>query len=149
MQWRPARGWTLSGNIALLNAKYTEYMDRNVNVADQKKFSNTPELQAAFNIEHRAQPSFGGTLRSRVGVSYRSKVYPTTDLSEAIAQGGYSLLSAGVIWERDAHWSFALQGSNLSNKSYRTDGYNIAALGVLSGFYGAPRQVQASASYRF
>ncbi|MDT9000643.1 TonB-dependent receptor [Paucibacter sp. APW11] len=149
MLWRPARGWTLSGNLALLNAKYTEYMDRGVNVAAQKKFSNTPELQAAFNIEQRSQPSFGGTLRSRVGVSYRSKVYPTTDLSEAIAQGGFSLLNAGVIWERDSHWSFGLQGSNLGNKAYRTDGYNIATLGVLTGFYGPPRQLTASASYRF
>ncbi len=147
--WRPSSSWTVSGNIALLDAKYKEYMDRGVNVASQKKFTNTPKTQAALNIEHRAKPSFGGVLRSRLGISHRTKVYPTTDLSEAIAQPSYSLLSAGLIWERDARLSFALQGSNLTDKAYRTDGYNIPALGVLSGYYGAPRQITVSASYRF
>ncbi|MCH7344579.1 TonB-dependent receptor [Pelomonas sp. CA6] len=147
--WRPHAAWTLSGNIAAVRAKYKEYLDRGVNVADQKKFSNTPKLQGALNLENRSAMPFGGTLRTRLGLSYRSKVYPTTDLNEILAQPGYALLSAGVIWDRDAHWSFALQGSNLTDKAYRTDGYNIPVLGVLSGYYGPPRQVTASASYRF
>ena len=147
--WRPAQAWTLSGYLALLDARFKEYFDRGVNVAAQKKFSNTPDAQGALNIEHRADAPFGGVLRTRLGVSARSKVYPTTDLSEAIAQGGHALWSAGVIWERDRHLSFALQGSNLGDKAYRTDGYNIPSLGILTGYYGAPRQLTASVSYRF
>lgn len=146
--WRPTKSWTLSGHVAALRAKFDEYMDRGVNVADQRKFSNTPKLQAGLNIEHATQTNMG-TVRGRLGIAYRSKVYPTTDLSEVIAQPGYSLLSAGLIWERDKHWTFALQGSNLGDKVYRTDGYNIAALGVLDGFYGAPRLVTAGVTYRY
>ena len=92
---------------------------------------------------------FGGNIRARVGYTYQTKEYPTTDLSPAIAQGPYGLLGATIIWNRDAHWTFALQGSNLTNKSYRTDGYNIPALGVLTGFYGAPRLVFGSVKYAF
>jgi iron complex outermembrane recepter protein len=32
---------------------------------------------------------------------------------------------------------------NLTDKVYRTTGYNIGALGILTGFYGAPRTVNS------
>ncbi len=149
--WRASKAWSISGHLAAIDARYTEYLDRGVNVASSKKFTNTPKFQAGLTAEHRTAAPFGlgGTLISRVGVTHRTKVYPTTDLSEQIAQSTYSLVSAGILWERDAHWSFALQGSNLTDKAYRTDGYNLPALGVLTGYYGAPRQVTATVSYRF
>ncbi len=147
--WMPSPAWRLSGNLSGIHAKYDEYIDRGVNVADQKKFSNTPKFQAALNIEHNAQAPFGGLLRSRLGVSYRSKVYPTTDLSESLAQSGYALLNAGLIWEKSSRLSFFLQGANLTNKAYKTDGYNIASLGVLDAFYGPPRTVTVGGTYKF
>lgn len=146
--WRPTTAWRLSGNLAALNAKYDEYLDGGVNVASQKKFSNTPKFQAGLNIEHEARLAMG-TLRSRLGVTHRSKVYPTTDLAETLAQDAYTLVNAGLIWEKDAKLSFFLQGSNLTNKAYKTDGYNIAALGVLDAFYGAPRTFTIGGTYKF
>ena len=91
----------------------------------------------------------GGRITGRATWTHQSEVYPTTDLSEAIKQDGYSLLSAGVIWQTAGPWSFALEGKNLTDKEYRTSGYNIAALGVLTGFYGAPRTFSLSARYDF
>jgi iron complex outermembrane receptor protein len=91
----------------------------------------------------------GGVLRSRLSVSHRSKVYPTTDLSEALAQDAYTLVGAGLIWEKDAKLSFFLQGSNLTDKAYKTDGYNIAGLGVLNAYYGAPRTFSIGGTYKF
>jgi iron complex outermembrane receptor protein len=147
--WMPTTAWRLSGNLAALDAKYDEYIDRGVNVADQKKFTNTPKFQAGLNIEHNASMPLGGTLRTRLGVTHRSKVYPTTDLSEALAQDAYTLVNAGLIWEKDRQLSFFLQGSNLTNKAYKTDGYNIAALGVLDAFYGPPRTFTVGGTYKF
>ncbi|MFT7776254.1 TonB-dependent receptor [Roseateles sp.] len=146
--WRPTTAWRLSGNLAALNAKYDEYLDGGVNVASQKKFSNTPKFQAGLNIEHEAKLAVG-TLRSRLGVTHRTKVYPTTDLAESLAQDAYTLVNAGLIWEKDSKLSFFLQGSNLTNKAYKTDGYNIAALGVLDAFYGAPRTVTIGGTLKF
>jgi iron complex outermembrane receptor protein len=147
--WRPVEHWSLVGNLAGLHTEFDEYNSGGVNIADQKRFNAAPNGQAALNIEYAAPVSFGGDIRARVGYTYQTKVYPTTDLSPVIAQPSYGLLGAGVIWNRDEHWSFALQGSNLTDKSYRTDGYNIPALGVLTGFYGAPRLVFGSAKYSF
>jgi iron complex outermembrane receptor protein len=123
--WMPSTAWRLSGNLASLDAKYDEYIDRGVNVADQKKFTNTPKFQAALNIEHNRR--WPAARCARAWASHRSKVYPTTDLAEALAQDAYTLVNAGLIWEKDSRLSFFLQGSNLTNKAYKTDGYNIAA----------------------
>jgi iron complex outermembrane receptor protein len=54
-----------------------------------------------------------------------------------------------VIWQINQPWSLSLQGTNLANKSYRTTGYNVGALGIYTGFYGAPRMVTLSAKYKF
>ena len=147
--WMPTTDWRISGHLATLDAKYDEYIDRNVNVADQKKFTNTPKYQAGLNIEHNTKMSFGGTLRTRLGLTHRSKVYPTTDLSEALAQEAYTLVNAGLIWEKDSKLSFFLQGSNLTNKAYKTDGYNIAALSVLNAYYGPPRTFTVGGTLKF
>jgi iron complex outermembrane recepter protein len=146
--WMPTTAWRLSGHLAALDAKYDEYIDRGANVADQKKFTNTPKFQAGLNIEHNMKLAMG-TLRSRLGLSHRSKVYPTTDLAETLAQDSYTLVNAGLIWERDSKLSFFLQGSNLTDKSYKTDGYNIAALGVLNAYYGAPRTFTVGGTLKF
>jgi len=146
--WMPTPDWRVSGNLASLDAKYDEYVDRGVNVASQKKFTNTPKFQAGLNIENSTRLS-QGLLRARLGLTYRTKVYPTTDLSEALAQDAYALVNAGLIWEKSRQLSFFLQGSNLTNKAYKTDGYNIAALGVLDAYYGPPRTYTIGGTYKF
>ena len=142
--------WTVNGNIAFLDAEYDEFITRNVNVADTQKFTNAPERSGALSTQYTWGDVFGGALSARGTVTYQDEVYPTTDLSEVIKQPGYSLLSAGLIWRsNESPWVLSLQGPNLTDKEYRTTGYNIAALGILTGFYGAPRQYTLTATYLF
>ena len=148
-QFLPTRHWLISGNLAWLDAKYDEFMSGGVNIAKTQYFTNAPKYSGALNVEWRTDLAGGGNLSARATYSYQSEVWPTTDLSKEIRQDGYGLLSAGVIWKLDDAWSLSLQGTNLTDKAYRTTGYNIAAYGVLTGFYGAPRQVQASVRYDF
>ena len=147
--WHPLEHWSVTGNIAGLHTQYDEYISYGINIADKEKFSEAPKAQAGLNLEYSTPVDFGGNIHARLGYTYQTKVYPTTDLTEALAQNPYGLLGASLIWNKDAHWTFGLHGSNLTNKSYRTDGYAIPVLGVLTGFYGAPRLVYASARYSF
>ena len=140
---------TLQGNVAWLDAEYDEFITNGVNVADSQKFTNAPEFSTAFSALHTVPLAAGGSFTSRFSYSYQSEVYPTTDLSEVIKQDGYALLSAGFIWQTAGAWRFALEGSNLTDKEYRTTGYNIGALGILTGFYGAPRTYSLTATYDF
>ncbi|HEY0957623.1 MAG TPA: TonB-dependent receptor [Roseateles sp.] len=158
-RWTPAAHWRVSGHLAALDAKYDEYIDSKsgtpVNIAGVMKFTNTPKFQAGLNIEHDL-PLPEGKLRSRLGLTYRSKAYPTQlppdnagQQNEALAQAGYALVHAGLVWEKSSRLSFFLQGSNLTDKAYRTDGYDIAALGVLDAFYGPPRTFTLGGTYKF
>ena len=149
-QWLPTDNWLISGNLAWLDTKYDEYIDRGVNIADQMRFTNAPDFSGALNVEWRNDLSNGGNLAVRGTYSYQSEVWPTTDLHPGIRQDGYGLLSAGVTYRHNDNWSFALQGTNLTDEEYRTTGYNlVSALGVLSGFYGPPRQYMLTARYDF
>jgi len=148
-QFLPTANWLISGNLAWLDAKYDEFFTSGVNVADSQYFTNAPEFSGAINVEYRTDLANGGNLSARVGYSYQSEVWPTTDLSPLIKQEGYGLVNAGVIWKLDDAWSLSLQGTNLADEEYRTTGYNIAAYGVLTGFYGPPRQYTLTARYDF
>jgi iron complex outermembrane receptor protein len=148
-QWLPTQHWAISGNLAWLDAKYDEFITAGVNVADSQRFTNAPDFSGAINVEWRTALAGGGNLSARLGYAYQSEVWPTTDLSPAIRQDGYGLLNAGVIWKMNDAWSFSLQGSNLTDEEYRTTGYNIGAYGVLTGFYGPPRQYSLTARYDF
>ncbi|KRA42441.1 TonB-dependent receptor [Pseudoxanthomonas sp. Root630] len=148
-QFLPTANWLISGNLAWLDAKYDEFITSGVNVADSQRFTNAPEFSGAINVEYRTDLANGGNLSARVGYSYQSEVWPTTDLSPLIKQDGYGLVNAGVIWKLNDAWSLSLQGTNLADEEYRTTGYNIAAYGVLTGFYGPPRQYSLTARYDF
>ncbi|MFN7782466.1 MAG: TonB-dependent receptor [Lysobacterales bacterium] len=143
------QNFSLQGNFAWLDAKYDEFITNNVNVAANQRFTNAPERSMAISALHSLPLASGGNLSTRLSYSYQSEVYPTTDLSEAIKQPGYGLVSAGVIWQTSGAWRFALEGANLADKAYRTTGYNIPALGILTGFYGAPRTYSLTATYDF
>jgi len=146
--------FSVQGNVAWLDAEYDEFLTESANgtvtnIAGVQKFTNAPEYSSAISAVYSRALSSGGSLTARTTFSHQSEVYPTTDLSQAIRQDEYNLLSAGVIWQTAGPWSFALEGNNLWDTEYRTTGYNIAALGVLTGFYGPPRTFSLSARYDF
>ncbi|UNK57567.1 TonB-dependent receptor [Pseudoxanthomonas daejeonensis] len=148
-QFLPTEHWLISGNLAWLDAEYDEFMSGGVNIADTQHFTNAPEFSGALNAEWRTALDNGGNLSARLTYAYQSEVWPTTDLSPAIKQDGYGLVNAGVIWNVNDAWTLSLQGTNLADEEYRTTGYNIAAYGVLTGFYGPPRQYSLMARYDF
>jgi iron complex outermembrane recepter protein len=157
-QWLPSSGWLISGNLAWLDAEFDEYIFKGVNIANQQKFTNAPEFTGALNVERRFQLANGDDLSFRVGYSYQSDVVATTEIvrdpitgavTKPITQDGYGLLGATLLWKTGDAWTVSLQGSNLADKEYLTTGYVIPALGVRTGFYGAPRQYSLSVRYDF
>ena len=158
-QWLATDNFNISGNLAWLDAKFDTYMFKNVNIADQQEFTNAPDFSGALNAEYRIDLDGGGSLSARVGYTYQSRVVATTEVVkdpgtlatvQPITQDGYGLVNAGVIWKANDAWTVSLQGSNLTDKAYRTTGYNLyAALGVHTGFYGPPRQYSLTVKYDF
>ncbi|WP_374352075.1 TonB-dependent receptor [Thermomonas sp.] len=158
-QWMATDNFNISGNLAWLDAKFDTYMFKNVNIADQQEFTNAPDFSGALNAEYRIDLDGAGSLSARVGYTYQSRVVATTEVVkdpvtlatvQPITQDGYGLVGAGIIWKANDAWTVSLQGSNLTDKEYRTTGYNLyAALGVHTGFYGPPRQYSLTVKYDF
>ncbi|WP_397607828.1 TonB-dependent receptor [Silanimonas sp.] len=161
-QWLLSDAFTVSGNLAWLDAEYDEFLFAGVDIANEQQFTNAPEFSGAINLEWRTAVGDAGQLTARVGYSYQSEVIATTEIIRSnvppaapfgrppISQDGYGLVTAGVVWQSGGPWSVSLQGTNLTDKEYLTTGYNLAqALGVYTGFYGAPRQYSLSVRYDF
>lgn len=157
-QWLASDHFTLSGNLAWLDAQFDEYMFKGFNIADQQEFTNAPDFSGAVNLEYRTPVGDMGELSARMTYSYQSEVTATTEVTRdpvtgvvtnPITQDGYGLLNAGVAWRFDDHWSLSLQGTNLTDKEFLTTGYVIPALGVRTGFYGNPRQYSLTLKYDF
>ena len=158
-QWLASDNFTITGNLAWLDAKFDTYMFKNVNIAKQQEFTNAPDFSGALNAEYRMDLGSAGSLSARVGYSYQSRVVATTEVVydpvtkatvQPITQDGYGLIGAGLTWKANDAWTVSLQGSNLADKEYLTTGYNLySALGVHTGFYGPPRQYSLTVKYDF
>lgn len=144
--------FSISGNLAYLDAEYKEYLDGGIDVADDREFSNTPEWTATVNATYNHSFSHGGDLVARLTYSYRDDVIPTTDLSETIAQDAYDTVDATLAYTTaDSAWRIAIEGRNLTDEEYRTTGYDLRGSGapIVQGFYGNPRTVALRVGYHF
>jgi iron complex outermembrane receptor protein len=142
-----------------------------VDVADFRKIQNTPEWTASGTLNYTS-PLAGGTLDLNSTLSYRSKSQQFEIHTPGIDQKGFALLDASIVYELPGdHWTMALHGKNLTNTRYKTSGYNFlrqnpysgefilangqpgisSALGregILTAFYGNPRQIIFTVGYK-
>jgi iron complex outermembrane receptor protein len=140
-------------------------------VADFRHVQNTPKWTMSGTLDYNA-PVWGGRLDANTTLSYRSKTYQFEIANPYIDQSGYALLDGNLIWTSPGgRYSVGLHARNLTDKHYKTSGYTYMAVdpktgeflldangnlrpslgkeGVLSAFYGNPRQVWISLGLNF
>jgi iron complex outermembrane receptor protein len=139
------------GNLAYLHSEYTEYIDGGVDISDQRELVNAPEWSGRAGLTYDASLGDLGDLTLSGGASYRSKTYLTVSSSEELAQDGYWLADASILFTpRNADWTVLLSGKNLTDEAYMEHGFDLSASpGVQLGYYGAPRTVSLDVRYRF
>ena len=154
---RAVSWFAVNGYVSYLDLEPDEFLDANHDgFVDTQVITNAPEWTGGlrFNFDF---PVMRGLLTASVGGAYRSESTLTNEggsfagqAVQPIRQGSYTLYDAWVSWlSPDAKWRFGVNAKNLSDEAYLTNGYNIPALGVLTGSYGAPRTVLATIEYRF
>jgi iron complex outermembrane recepter protein len=154
-------GWLgLAGNLSYLDAEPDSFLDENRDgFVDTQVITNAPEFTGSLRV-NLDFPLFGGLLTGSLQASYRDESVLTNEGGQfpgrpgqpllPITQPSYTSYDAWFSWlSADAKWRIGIQGKNLSDEDYLTNGYNIPALGILVGSYGAPRTVTASIEYRF
>jgi iron complex outermembrane receptor protein len=149
--------FAVNGYVSYLDLEPDEVLDANHDgFVDTQVITNAPDWTAGlrFNFDF---PVARGLLTASIGGAYRSESTLTNEGGsfagqpvQPIRQGSYTLYDAWVSWlSPNAKWRFGLNAKNLTDEAYLTNGYNIPALGVLTGSYGAPRTALATIEYRF
>ena len=162
-----------SWSLGYLNADYLEFIDaRGIDVSDNREIQNTPEWTASGTINYGV-PMAGGELNFNTTVSYRGASQQFEIRTPLLDQDGYALWDASIVWRSDDdRWMVGLHGRNLTDTRYITAGYNFLAQnpntgdflvnpatgrfiptlgreGVLTAYYGNPRQVYLTVGFNF
>ena len=145
-----------------------------VDLADFRKVQNTPKWTMSGSVDYDT-PVGGGRLNANATLSYRSKSLQFELAAPGLDQKGFALLDANFVWRSAGkRYTIGLHGKNLTNKRYITAGYpflrqnpytgeyilnnaagtpginsTLGLEGVLTAFYGNPRQVFVSFGVNF
>jgi iron complex outermembrane receptor protein len=142
-----------------------------VDVANYRKIQNTPKWTLSGSLDYDT-PMAGGRLDLNTTLSYRSSSQQFELRSPGLDQPGFALWDANIVWRSAGNrFELGLHGKNLANKKYIIGGYNFLAqnpftgdyilgaggnpvptlgkTGVLTGYYGNPRQIFLSAAVNF
>ena len=143
-----------SGRLAVgyIDAEYTEFLVNGVNVAALRDVQNTPDWTGNASLTYTL-PLFSGRLGFTGSASYRGATQQFEVPIAALDYKAYWLYDASVNWTSDDNgWQLGLHGRNLSDERYITSGYNFAGAATdnsVLAFYGNPRTVSLTATYRF
>ncbi len=171
----PASKVYFAGTLGYIDAKYKRFIGpTGVDVANVRVFQNTPDWTMSGTLG-AAMGVAGGDLTASTTLSYRSLTHQFETASPFLDQPGYSLLDANLVYTfGDGRYTIGLHGKNLTDKRYKTAGYqyirtdiagtpiNLANQPITSGyiptlgkegiataFYGNPRQVFVSFGLKF
>ncbi|WP_133366590.1 TonB-dependent receptor [Qipengyuania sediminis] len=172
---RLGAGFTLSGAFGYIDAQYDEFIANiaalPTDVAEFRRVQNTPEFTGNLNANYAA--ALGeGELNLNAGVSYRSKTFQFEVPNPFLDQDGYALVDASISYTAPGgRWSVGVFGKNLTDERYKTSGYTFVAAdprtgaiinrpdglpaaalgreGTLTAFYGNPRQVFVTATFKY
>ena len=162
----------LTGAIGYIDARYRRFIGpTGTDVADVRVFQNTPHWTASGTLTGNV-PVGEGLVTANSTLSYRSLTHQFETASPFLDQPRYTLLDAGVTWAfgEGRRYSIGVYGKNLTDRQYKTSGYQYIAStiagvpirtpaggytstlgkeGIATAFYGNPRQVFASIAAKF
>lgn len=168
-------GLTFIGSLGYIDAKFLSYIaniaSTPTDVSAFRKIQNTPAWTGNASLSYGAMLG-DGRVDVTGGMSFKSKTTNFEVPNPYLDQPAYQLIDASIVYHApDNRWSVGVFGKNLTNKKYvtsgytfmaadaktgvlttRTDGTLIPALGkegVLTAFYGNPRQVFVTGTFNF
>jgi iron complex outermembrane recepter protein len=160
--WRPLSALTVVFNVGYLDAEFEEFLVGCTPPQAGCRFDasglhspiNSPDWTTFLGATY-AWELGAGDLTAHAGYQYRSATKVANTLVSITDQDAYDVLDLGVAYTTaDEDWRFALEGKNILDEEYRVAGYDFGAAGPTGGFsqigfYGPPRTVSVTATYRY
>jgi iron complex outermembrane receptor protein len=165
-----------AGTMGYLDAQYDEFITNipgrgPVDVADFRRIQNTPKWTLSGTLDFTT-PLAGGELSAITTLSYRSKTFQFETPSPFLDQPGYALWDANLSWRSpNQRYTVGIHARNILDRQYITSGYQFLSIdpvtgvplrtaggnvipslgreGVVTAFYGNPRQIFLSLGINF
>ncbi|MCC6171418.1 MAG: TonB-dependent receptor [Gammaproteobacteria bacterium] len=139
-------------SFGYIDAEYTEFLVNGIDISAQRDVQNTPDWTGNVSLSYGV-PLASGRLGFTASASYRGATQQFEIPIPLLDQAAYWLYDASVTWSSDdERWQLGLHGRNLSDERYVTSGYNFPGAATdnsVLAFYGNPRTVTLTATYRF
>ena len=160
--WRPLAALTLVLNVGYLDAEFEEFFTAcptptpgcRLDLSGLNEPINSPDWTSFLGATY--EWSLGaGDMSLHAGYQYRSATKVANTTASITDQDAYDLLDLGVAYTTaDETWRFAVEGKNILDEEYRVAGYDFGTAGPTGGFsqigfYGPPRTVAVTATYRY
>jgi iron complex outermembrane receptor protein len=167
---------SLSGSLGYIDAKFRQYITQiagkgPTDVAEFRHVQNTPKWSASGTVAYDA-PVASGRVNFNSTLAYKSKTYQFEIANPFLDQKHYATWDASLVYHAAGdRWNIGIHGKNLTDTRYKTSGYTFMAAdattgalirnaagnlipalgkeGVLTVFYGNPRQVFLSFGLNF
>jgi iron complex outermembrane receptor protein len=168
----PLRGLEASVNYGLTLPKFTEYFEQafdpvtglpifdskgegvRVNVANQRKFTITPEHTLTVGLTYTAPPTSSGTFSAHIDTFWQDKITFQPNGIDRVGQGSYAIVNGrlqfvGIPLEKGT-LDVAVFARNLTDTWYLTSVLDFgSSLGWIGSRYGEPRTFGVQLTYNF
>jgi iron complex outermembrane receptor protein len=163
LSYQPTAALLLDAQVGYLDAEYGEFDDeRFTNFGGSRAFQEpafSPEWTARLGASYEWSLGDHGSLRLAGSAKFRSRMALAVDNTfinsdveiDGLFQDDYWVYDASLMWTlMDGRLSLALNGRNLSDEVYRTDGQEFSSVGnIRTAYYGAPRTYSFVLTGRF
>jgi iron complex outermembrane receptor protein len=164
--WKPIEPLTLVLNVGYLEAEFDKFLIGCVpaaagctqDVSSLNSPINAPEWTTFLGATYEWNIG-AGDIDVHAGYQYRSATKVANTTASITDQPAYDILDLGVAYTTPSGaWRFSLEGRNILDEEYRVAGYDFgnppppaSATGGLSqiGFYGPPRTVAVTATFKY
>ena len=149
MQAQVTRKLKVNASLGTIDGEYKDYNDANAAYFAGRSMKSSPDLQWNLAATY-IQPVGNADLVASAQVRYTDEYYQNQDTSRLIMTRANREVNARLSYEpRDADWSVAIWGKNLTDEFSSTGGFNIAGLGIGVIYPNVPRTYGVEFKYRF
>ncbi|MGE8279502.1 MAG: TonB-dependent receptor [Stenotrophomonas sp.] len=139
----------VDASLGTIDGEYKDYAAVNAAYFNGRSMKSSPDMQWTLAGTY-VQPVGDADLVFSAQARHTDEYYQNQDTSRLIMTRANTEYNARISYEpRDANWSVAAWGKNLSNEFSSTGGFDIAGLGIGVIYPNVPRTYGIEFKYRF
>jgi iron complex outermembrane receptor protein len=166
MLWQPTDAFTLGAAVAYLHSEFTEFSA--ADPLDARLFAPgadpaalvqdlsgnatrmSPKWSININPTYEIELANGGTITPGANFAYKSKQYHTEFNDDRLAQDGYIMLDANILYEApNRDWSVNVWMKNITDELVYAGSFSVSTSRAIGGTLMPPRSYGVTVGFEF